>query len=257
MRKYIMVCHNLCMEYRFLFSYILVLIAIFYTYKEGLGIHNRIAVNTVRAFIQLLLLGYILHYVFRIKRTEGLILILILMCLFAAWTAQRRASLRPKGIIVAFISISFSSTIVLSSMLLVKVVTLKANELIPLGGMIIGNSLNIYTLVTDRLKGEVKNTIDLIESRIALGATLKEALHPPVRSSVKAAFIPILNSLQTVGIIHIPGIATGMLLAGVSPLKAVSYQLAIMYMLVAVALFTGYFTVLTSLNRLLSSVRIG
>ncbi len=245
------------MQYRFLFSYILVLIAIYYTYREGLGIHKRIAVNTVRAFIQLLLLGYILHYVFKIRQIEGLILILVFMCAFASWTAQRRVSLEPGGIMVAFISISLSSAIVLSSMLLVRVVSLKANELIPLGGMIIGNSLNIYTLVVDRLKGEVRNTIDLIESRIALGATLKEALNPSARTSVKAAFIPILNSLQTVGVIHIPGIATGMLIAGVSPLKAVSYQLAIMYMLVAVALFTGYFTVMTSLKKLLSSVRIG
>ncbi len=245
------------MEYRFLFSYVLVLIAIYYTYKEGLGIHKRIALNTVRAFVQLLLLGYVLHYVFRIKQTSGLLLILLFMCAFASWTAQRRVSLMPKGVLVAFTSITISSALVLCSMLFVKVVTLKANELIPLGGMIIGNSLNIYTLVVDRLKGEVKNTIDLIESRIALGATLEEALKPSAKASIRAAFIPILNSLQTVGIIHIPGIATGMLIAGVSPLKAVSYQMAIMYMLVAVALFTGYFTVLTSLNRLLSSVRIG
>lgn len=257
MRENSPICHNLNMEYRFLFSYILVLIAIFYTYREGLGLHKRIAVNTVRAFIQLLILGYLLHYIFRIRQTEGLILILLFMCVFASWTAQRRVELMPWGIVVAFVSISLSSAIVLSSMLLVGVVTSKANELIPLGGMIIGNSLNIYTLVVDRLKGEVKNTIELIESRIALGATLKEALHPSVRASVKAAFIPILNSLQTVGVIHIPGIATGMLLAGVSPLKAVSYQLAIMYMLVAVALFTGYFTVQISLNKLLYSVRIG
>ncbi len=242
------------MEYRFLFSYILVLLAIVYTYKENLGLYRRILLNTVRAFLQLLLLGYILLYIFKIENPLGLLLILCFMCVFAAWTAERRILLGRRGYLIAFFSVFLSSSIVLASMALVRVVSLSANELIPLGGMIIGNSLNVYTLVVDRMKSEVRNTIDLIESRIALGATLKAALQPPAREAVKAAFIPILNSLQTVGIIHIPGITTGMLIAGVTPLKAVSYQIAIMYMLVAVALFSGYFTVLITIKRILPAV---
>ncbi len=242
------------MEYRFLLSYILVLVAIYYTYRENLGLHRRIAVNTVRAFLQLLLLGYILLYIFKIENPFGLLLILLFMCIFAAWTAQRRIVLFKGGYMTAFLSMFLSSVIVLASMVTVKVVSLSANELIPLGGMIIGNSLNIYTLVVDRLKSEVKNTIELIESRVALGASLREALQPAAKEAVKAAFIPILNSLQTVGIIHIPGIATGMLIAGVEPLKAVSYQIAIMYMLVAVALFTGYFTILITITKIIPAV---
>jgi|Deesub1362A_J573_1020465.scaffolds.fasta_scaffold14802_1 putative ABC transport system permease protein len=242
------------MEYRFLLSYILVLVAIYYTYRENLGLHRRIAFNTVRAFFQLLLLGYILLYIFKIENVFGLLLILLFMCIFAAWTAQRRIVLFPKGYLTAFLSMFLSSAIVLASMVTVKVVSLSANELIPLGGMIIGNSLNIYTLVVDRLKSEVKNTLELIESRVALGATLREALQPAAKAAIKAAFIPILNTLQTVGIIHIPGITTGMLIAGVEPLKAVSYQIAILYMLVAVALFTGYFTILITVTKIIPAI---
>lgn len=237
------------MEYRFLLSYILVLVAIYYSYRQNLGIHSRIAVNTIRAFIQLLLLGYLLHYIFEINNPAGLFGILLFMCLFASWTAQRRVLSGWKGLLIAFFAILLSSSIVLFSIILLRVISLKPNEVIPLGGMIIGNSLNVYTLTIDRLKGEVKNTIDLIESRIALGASMKEALRPNARASIRAAFIPILNSLQTVGIIHIPGITTGMLIAGASPLKAVSYQLAIMYMLVAVALFTGFFSIVFAEGR--------
>ena len=112
--------------------------------------------------------------------------------------------------------------------------------------MIIGNALNVYTQSTERFRGEVKNTIEIIEGMVALGAPLKEALSFASKAAVKASMIPTLNMLQTVGIIHIPGITTGMLLAGADPLKAISYQLAVMYMMVAVALLSAVFGVLFS-----------
>jgi len=243
------------MQYRFLYTYLLVLLAVYYTYKQDLGIHKQILANTLRALLQLVLLGYVLLYVFKIKSLLGLVFILFGMTIFASWTAQRRVPLHRKiGYITALFSIGVSSAVVLTSMILAGVVSIVSHEFIPLGGMIIGNSINIYTLVVDRMKAEVNNTMELIESRIALGATLKEALMPATREASKAAFIPILNSLQTVGIIHIPGITTGMLLAGAEPLKAVSYQVAIMYMLVAVALFTGIFTVMTTYKLIIPAV---
>lgn len=128
------------------------------------------------------------------------------------------------------------------------------HEMIPVGGMIIGNALNVYTQSVERFKGEVKNTVETIEGMIALGAPLKEALSFASRASVKAAMIPTLNMLQTVGIIHIPGITTGMLLAGADPLKAVSYQLAVMYMMVAVSLLAAAFTVMFSYRSIFGAV---
>jgi len=227
-------------------SYLLILFALYYSYKQKLGLEKIIFINSLRAFGQLLLVGYLLVYIFKLKNLLHLIIVLIIMCMFAAYTAQKRINLPYMGYITAFFSILISSFIVLTSILIFHVIKSKAHEIIPVGGMVIGGSLNIYTIVIDRLKGEIKNTIDIIENMTALGASIKEALRPCINNSIKAAFIPILNSLQTVGIIHIPGITTGMLIAGVKPLKAVSYQLAIMYMLVSVALFTGYFTVFFS-----------
>ncbi len=242
------------MEYKFLASYILVLIALVYSYKEKLGVEKELLWNSIRALVQLLVLGYILVYVFKLKNPVYLFLVLIVMVLFASYTAQKRVKLADKGFLTAFLSIFFSSFIVLFSLILIGVISFKPNEIIPVGGMIIGNSLNIYSLTVDRLKGEVENSIDIIENMIALGATLKQAFHFIVKKAIKAALIPTINSLQTVGIIHIPGITTGMLLAGAEPLKAVSYQLVIMYMMVAVALFTGIFTVNFSYKKIIPTV---
>jgi len=78
---------------------------------------------------------------------------------------------------------------------------------------------------------------------IALGSSLKEAIFFLRKEAIKTSLIPTLNIMQSVGIIHIPGITTGMLIAGVEPLKAISYQLAILYMLVATAVLTAFFSV--------------
>ncbi|KJR40155.1 hypothetical protein MCHI_003947, partial [Candidatus Magnetoovum chiemensis] len=88
----------------------------------------------------------------------------------------------------------------------------------------------------------------------ALGANLKQAFYYPIRASLRAAMIPITNTMQTVGIIHIPGVMAGMLIAGASPLKAASYQLVVLYMIVAIALFTGFFTIVFSYKKIIGSV---
>ncbi len=245
------------MEYKFLISYVLVLIALWYSYKEKLGIEKEIIINSIRAFLQLLLLGYILVYLFKIKNPVFLVFVLLFMCIFASYTAQNRIKLKYQGYFTSFLAITSASFLVLFSLILFDIIHLKANEIIPVGGMVIGNSLNIYTLTVDRLKGEIKNNIDLIENFIALGATLKQALHDLKRIAVKSALIPTINSLQTVGIIHIPGVTVGMLLAGAHPLKAISYQLVIMYMMVAVALFTSVITVNFFYKKIFHTAVIG
>ena len=242
------------MEFKFLASYMLVIVALIYSYKEKLGVEKELFFNSIRAFVQLLLLGYILVYLFKLKNQIELLSILIFMVAFAAYTGQKRVKLKENGYFTAFLSIFVSSFLILFSLILIGVITFKPNEIIPVGGMIIGNSLNVYTLAVDRLKGEVKNSIDVIEGFIALGSSLKEALHFINKKAVKASLIPVINTLQTVGIIHIPGITTGMLLAGAEPLKAVSYQLVIMYMMVAVALFTSIFTINFSYKKIISTV---
>ncbi|NPA52585.1 MAG: iron export ABC transporter permease subunit FetB [Aquificae bacterium] len=231
------------MEFKFLASYILVLVALFYSYKEKLGLEKTLLLSSLRAFFQLLILGYLLTFIFKLDKVWELFLVLLFMIVFAAYTAESRVKLREnRGYLIAFLSVFSASFTVIFSLLSFGVISLKPNEIIPVGGMIIGNSLNVYTLFVERLKNDIKNSIETIENKIALGVSLRQALYPVVKSSIRASLIPVINTLQTVGIIHIPGVTTGMLLAGAEPLEAVSYQLAIMYMMVAVALFTGIFT---------------
>jgi putative ABC transport system permease protein len=164
------------------------------------------------------------------------------MLIYSSFIAKKRTQFL---FLSAFYSIGMSAVIILSIMITLKIISLKPYEFIPIAGMIIGNSLNTYTLTIERLKRELFLQKELIESFIAIGANLKSAYKIMQKEAIKAALIPVNNMLQTIGVVAIPGITTGMLLAGASPLKAVSYQIVIIYMLVSIntfsALFGSYF----------------
>jgi putative ABC transport system permease protein len=229
------------MEWKFLASYFLVLVALWYSHKESLGVEKTLLVNSAVAFLQLSFLGFALGFILRFDtwwQTGGVILA---MSLYGAFVANRRVYLIG-GYWRALVSIGATGIFILSTLVLSGIISAKANQLIPIVGMILGNSLNVYTQVVERLKAEAKNTRSTIEGMTALGATLKQAMHEASRAGVKAAMLPTINSLQTVGIIHIPGVTVGMLLAGASAFDAVSYQLVVMYMMVAIGVLCAAIT---------------
>ncbi len=219
-------------------SFILVLIPIIISYKSKIGIEKSLFANSLRALLQLTALGFILGFLFKLTNPLWYIPIVLFMLLFASYIAKKRTS---SSYLNAFYSISLSTIIILSIMVIFTIISLKPNEFIPIAGMIIGNSLNTYTLTIERLKREITLQKELIESFISLGANLSHAYKIMQREAIKAALIPVNNMLQTIGVVAIPGITTGMLLAGASPLKAVSYQIVIIYMLVSINLFSALF----------------
>jgi len=226
------------MNYSFLISFILVLIPLIYAYQAKLGIEKQLIINSIRAFIQLLALGYFLIYIFKIQNIVILSGVLILMILYSSYLAKQRVD---TNFIVPFLSILFSTILVLGIMVALGLISTKANEFIPIGGMIIGNALNTFTLSIERFKREIDIQKDLIEAYVAVGASINQAYFEMKKQSIKASLIPTINMLQTIGLVAIPGITTGMLLAGANPLTAISYQLVIIYMLVSVNLFSSLF----------------
>ena len=228
------------MNYSFLISFVLVLIPLIYAYQTKLGIEKQLIVNSIRAFIQLLALGYFLIYIFKIQNIFILCGVLILMILYSSYLAKKRVD---TSFLVPFLTILISTFLVLFIMVSLGLISTKPNEFIPIGGMIIGNSLNTFTLSIERFKREIDIQKDLIEAYVAVGASINQAYFEMKKQSIKASLIPTINMLQTIGIVAIPGITTGMLLAGANPLTAISYQLVIIYMLVSVNLFSSLFGV--------------
>ncbi len=118
-----------------------------------------------------------------------------------------------------------------------------------LGGMIIGNSMNAIAVALDRLFGELKKSRPQIEMMLSLGATWREASADIVRNAVKAGMIPSINSMMGVGLVFIPGMMTGQVLAGADVMVAVKYQIMVMLMLVGSTAVGSILVVFLALRR--------
>jgi putative ABC transport system permease protein len=105
--------------------------------------------------------------------------------------------------------------------------------LIPLFGMIVGNAMNGAALAVERLQSEMEAGRAQIEAYLALGATPQQASAEPARRATDAAMIPTINALAVVGVVSLPGMMTGQILAGSAPTLAVRYQLVVVFMLTA------------------------
>jgi putative ABC transport system permease protein len=195
------------------------------------GIERELFFNSIRAMVQLIALGFVLEYLFKIDNPLFYLPLFLFMTLYSGYIAYKRVQFPYwRGVVV----IGGVGLLLLPVLVGTGIITLAPNKFIPIMGMVLGHSLNTYTQGIERLKREIELNRELIESYISVGASLSDALKEPQREGVKASLIPINNALQTLGVVSIPGITTGMLMAGASPFQAITYQLAIVYMWVSV-----------------------
>lgn len=213
----------------------MVLVAIGIVRWQGAGLATDLVVGAVRTVVQLALVGYLLVYVFGLDRWPLVVAVLAVMLVVATREAVVRQDRRPRSLYpIAGIALLAGSglTLVYVSVVVVQVEPwYNPRYLIPLFGMIIGNAMNGAALAIERLASEMDSRRAEIEAYLALGADAKEASRGPVRSALRAALIPTINSLMVVGIVALPGMMTGQIIAGASPLVAIRYQIVVMFML--------------------------
>lgn len=214
-----------------LMSYGLVIGAILISFYSQLKIERELFWSSVRATVQLIAMGFILDAILNIQQPLYLFLILLFMCAVAAIISGNRGKQIPGSHWIAFTGIFTGSLVTFGILYSAGVIQSEARYAIPLGGMIIGNSMKASSLSLNRLIGEMGHQRARIETLLAMGASSKQAALNAVRQSVKAAMIPTVDTMKTVGLVHFPGIMTGFIIAGGSPMTAVKFQLAIMYMM--------------------------
>ena len=215
---------------------------------KSLHLEKDLFVGTVRTFAQLFLMGYVLRIIFDINRLVLVLTIFTFMILFAAWTIYGR--IREKEIsffLPVFFSMLVSFTFV-AYIVTAVIVQVKPwwtpQYFIPIGGMVIGNSMNAIAIALERLLGELRSNKKEIEIKLCHGADYKEASDDALRNAMKAGMIPSINSMMAVGIVFIPGMMTGQILAGADPVLAIRYQIVIMIMIVGATATGTLITVL-------------
>ena len=224
---------------RVLAALILVFIAAAISYWQQIDLEKQMLIAVGRAFIQLTLIGYALNIIFDADNPAAILLILGVMTAVASYTSGQRGRGAPQATRVAAFAITFGAALTLGLLVGLGVFDFTAQQIIPIAGMVIGNSMNVCSLVMRRMKEEIIGRKLEIETALALGATGRQAVGPYLKTALQSGMLPIVDSTKTVGLIQLPGAMTGMILAGASPLEAVQLQMIVMYMLIGAAALTG------------------
>ena len=199
---------------------------------QQIGQERALVIASARMGAQLLAAGYLLHLIFALQSPWPVLLILTVMGVFAIQTIASRVKARMPRFYPIVTSSIFVGCGVMTFFFCQIVIGLEPwydpRYLIPLTGMIIGNSMTGASLAAERLASEMKERKDEIETALCLGASTRMAASDVVRSAFRAALIPSINSMAAMGIVFLPGMMTGQILSGTEPMIAVKYQIAIM-----------------------------
>ena len=223
--------------YQLLLALVFILAAGGASLYHGLRLEKDLLVGTIRTFAQLFLLGYVLKFVFRLDSVWLVLAVFLFMIVFAVRIIRSRIKEKQVSFFWPML-ISMTISYALVAFLITGVVIganpwWKPQYFIPLAGMLIGNSMNAVAISLDRLLGELKKRRQEVEMMLCLGADYREASKDMVKNAMRAGMIPSINSMMAVGVVFIPGMMTGQILAGQPPLEAVRYQIVVMLMLVA------------------------
>ncbi len=213
-------------------SLILVAVALVVSRLNQLNLEKDIGVAVVRASVQLLGIGAVLAFILDEDRSLFLSWIwVVVRVVFAAVVLSRRAAEVPRLFSIGLAAFTMAAVVTLGVIFGLGIFPLEARAIVPLAGMMVGNSMNATVVVARRVVEELRDKRDEVEARLALGQSSRRAALPYVRSAIRIALSPQVETTKGVGLVFLPGAMTGLILAGVDPVDAVKVQGAIMFLI--------------------------
>ncbi len=210
----------------------LVAVAVAVSMVRRLGLEGGLLWGAARALVQLLAVGVALDYVLDVDRSIAWSWAwVVAMVFFAAETVRRRARDVPGLFSLSLVAFAAGGAVTIGVLFGLSVFPLQARTLIPLGGMMVGNSMTATVLVARRVLEELRDKRDEVEARLALGLHSRDAARPYVRVALRTALVPLIEATKAVGLVLLPGAMTGLILAGTDPIDAVRVQIAVMYLI--------------------------
>lgn len=150
-----------------------------------------------------------------------------------AFNAHKRGRMIQNGLAISFLSIAAGTIITLLILVLSNTIRYQPYQIIPISGMIIGNAMVALGLCYKQLAANFKDKAPEVESKLALGADILPASIEIIRDAIKTGMVPTIDSAKTLGIVSLPGMMTGLILAGASPIEAIKYQIMVTFMLLS------------------------
>jgi len=202
-----------------------------------LGLEKSLGIAALRTVVQLSLIGFVLKILFQTVSPLWTGLAALFMMAMAGREAMARQTLKLRGgwsLSIATSALMLAATVVTTMALTTAIRPdpwYDPRFAIPLLGMVLGNTLNGVAVGMDRISATLKRERQAVEARLALGHKRSEAVRPYVRESIRAGLMHIINAMSAAGLISLPGMMTGQILAGVDPTEAVKYQILIMFLI--------------------------
>lgn len=212
-----------------------VCLAVALSFYQKLGLELEMVVAIVRAFIQLSIIGFVLEFIFRQDNAGWILLAYLFMVSIAGYTAGQRAKHVPRGKYVAGASILTGTAVTMLVLVALSVFPFTPRYIIPVAGMMVGNSMTVTGVTMKRLRDDIKTQMNLVETALSLGATPRQATHEQVKRALILALSPVVDNTKTVGLISLPGAMTGLIMGGASPLEAIQLQIVVMNMMIGAA----------------------
>ena len=219
--------------------------------KREIHLEGELLVAMVRGIVQIIAVGSILLLLLRAPRWTSAFLLAV-MIVAAGATSARRAKGMPDAFRVSIWAIAFGAGTTIALMMLLGVIDPAITSLVPVGSMLIANTMNTNGVALNRLRADVLAHVGEIETALALGAEAKESVSPYVQASFEASLIPAIDSLRSLGIVWIPGLMAGMLLSGARPVYAAIYQFTVLAMIFAASGLTSLASTLLMRGRVFS-----
>lgn len=221
-------------------SFVLVLFAMFISYKEKLGTAKEILYSVTRAVIQLVIVGYVLTYLFGLDNpivTVGLVLVIAFN---AAWNAHKRSNNIPNSLKISMAAIFSTILLTLSILVLSGSIEFTPSQIVPISGMICGSAMTTIGLCYRNLNALFRDQRQQVLEKLSLGATPNQASRSILRDTIKSGMQPSLDSAKTIGIVTLPGMMSGLMFAGTVPTTAIMYQIMVTFMVVATSSISSY-----------------
>lgn len=221
----------------------LVAVAVAVSFWRRADLERDIGIAVVRSAIQLTAIGYVINFIFDQDTLWFVFALIAVMVVFGALQARTRARRVPHPFWPLLTALAVAAAGTLGLVVVLGVFDPTPRYLVPVGGMVVGNSMTAAAVSLNRLGDEVNDRARELEATLALGATSTQAAAPIVRRSLRSGMITLIDSTKTTGLIFFPGTMVGMLLAGASPTDAVRLQLILLWTLLGSVALAGLIAV--------------
>lgn len=204
-----------------------------------LDLEKDTVIATVRSVIQLLFIGYVLKFVFDTEHIAYSLLMITLMICVATLNARKKGKNIPGITWKLAVTLIIVEAITQGVLLGFHIIPPTPQYIIPLSGMLIGNSMVLAILFLNRFSSEIESHEHEIELILSLGGTPKQAVHRHLTKAIKASMIPTIEAQKTIGLVQLPGMMSGQIIGGADPIQAVQFQILIVFALLTCATVTS------------------